>query len=79
LFGATATLLGCGGGGGSSSTTTSSTSTGTTGGTSGSVSCVLTPQETAGPYPLFNDIASASTYTREDITEGKNRRCCSCC
>ena len=71
LFGATATLLGCGGGGGSSSTTTSSTSTGTTGGTSGSVSCVLTPQETAGPYPLFNDIASASTYTREDITEGR--------
>ena len=71
LFGATATLLGCGGGGGSSSTTTSSTSTGTTRGTSGSVSCVLTPQETAGPYPLFNDIASASTYTREDITEGR--------
>ena len=73
LFGATATLLGCGGGGGGSSTTSSATSTttGTTGGTSGSVSCVLTPQETAGPYPLFNDIASASTYTREDITEGK--------
>jgi hypothetical protein len=23
------------------------------------------------PYPLFNDIASASTYMREDITEGK--------
>ena len=33
--------------------------------------CSLTPEETAGPYPLFNDIASASTYMREDITEGK--------
>jgi protocatechuate 3,4-dioxygenase beta subunit len=71
LFGATATLLGCGGGGSGSSGTTAatSTSTGSTGGTS--VSCVLTPEETAGPYPLFNDIASASTYMREDITEGK--------
>jgi protocatechuate 3,4-dioxygenase beta subunit len=65
LFGASATLLGCGGGSGGSSTSTSATSTGT------SVSCVLTPEETAGPYPLFNDIASASTYMREDITEGK--------
>lgn len=64
LFGATATLLGCGGGSGSSSNTIATAS-------SGSVSCVLTPEETAGPYPLFNDIASASTYMREDITEGK--------
>ncbi len=69
LFGATATLLGCGGGGSSATTAAAtSTSTGTTG---GGASCVLTPQETAGPYPLFNDIASASTYMREDITEGK--------
>jgi protocatechuate 3,4-dioxygenase beta subunit len=72
LFGATATLIGCGGGSGSSGTTAAtSTSGGTTGGTGSSVSCVLTPEETAGPYPLFNDIASASTYMREDITEGK--------
>ena len=73
LFGATATLLGCGGGSGSSATTSAATSTGgTTGtGTTTSVSCVLTPEETAGPYPLFSDIASASTYMREDITEGK--------
>jgi hypothetical protein len=45
---------------------TSSTSTGgTSGSTGGSVSCVLTLEETAGPYPLFNDIASASTYMRD--------------
>jgi len=68
LFGATATLLGCGGGGSGSSGTTAAASASTS---SGSVSCVLTPEETAGPYPLFSDIASASTYTREDITEGK--------
>lgn len=74
LFGA-ATLLGCGGGGSSSSgasSTTSSMSTGTptTTGTT-TASCVLIPQETQGPYPLFNDIASASVYLRQDITEGK--------
>jgi Protocatechuate 3,4-dioxygenase beta subunit len=66
-FGATATLLGCSGGSGSSNTTVATSSRGATG---SSVSCVLTPEETAGPYPLFNDIAIASTYMREDITEG---------
>jgi protocatechuate 3,4-dioxygenase beta subunit len=39
--------------------------------TNGSLSCVLIPEETVGPYPLFNDIASAAIYQREDITEGK--------
>jgi protocatechuate 3,4-dioxygenase beta subunit len=68
LFGATATLFGCGGGG-SGTTTTSSASSG--GGATPSASCVLIPEETVGPYPLFSDIASASTYMREDITEGK--------
>lgn len=73
LFGATATLLGCGGGGSDSATTSTAASTtgGTTGGTGSSASCVLIPEETGGPYPLFNDIASASTYMREDITDGK--------
>lgn len=70
LFGATATLIGCGGGGSSESTSTTAAAGGETTGT-GSASCVLIPEETAGPYPLFSDIASASTYMREDITEGK--------
>src|SRR5262245_37182140 len=70
LFGATATLIGCGGGSSSSQTTTTTAAAG--GGTgTGNASCVLIPEETAGPYPLFSDIASASTYMREDITEGK--------
>ena len=43
----------------------------TTGTTSSPGSCVLIPQETVGPYPLFNDIASAAAYQRDDITEGK--------
>jgi protocatechuate 3,4-dioxygenase beta subunit len=68
LFGAAATLVGCSGGSSSSAT---SAATSSNGGTSGSASCVLTPQETAGPYSLFSDIASASTYMREDITEGR--------
>jgi protocatechuate 3,4-dioxygenase beta subunit len=56
-------------GGTASGTTTgapSETITSTTPGT-----CVLIPEETQGPYPLFNDIASAAMYQREDITEGK--------
>ena len=68
-------LIGCSGGSGTAAIATSgSTSTGTTTGTTtggSSLSCTLIPQETVGPYPLFNDIASAAIYQREDITEGK--------
>lgn len=75
------TLLGCSGGSsGSSSTAATGTTTAATGSTGTTTStttpttpgsCVLIPQETVGPYPLFNDIASAAAYQREDITEGK--------
>lgn len=68
-------LFGCGGGSDSTSTTASTTSSGTlgttTGGTSTSTSCVLIPQETEGPYPLFSSIGDAATYMRQDITEGR--------
>ena len=73
LFGATATLLGCGGGSGSEATTSTSTSTATPS-TGGSVSCVLTPEETAGPYPLFNDIASCVDVHAGRHHRRKNRR-----
>src|SRR5262245_19641720 len=74
-------LLGCSGGGSGGTTSTSAT-TGTTGTTTSTTtttatttttpgSCVLIPQETVGPYPLFNDIASAAAFQRADITEGK--------
>ena len=78
------TVAACSGGGGStaSSTGTTTAAGGTTSGTvTGATSetitsttpgaCVLIPEETQGPYPLFNDIASAAMYQREDITEGK--------
>jgi len=76
------TVAACSSGGGadpsaSTGTTSGTTSSGTTGSTTGSTttgttgSCVLIPEETQGPYPLFNDIASAAMYQREDITEGK--------
>jgi len=74
------TLLGCSSGSGSDAAaassptgTTASTAATTTGTVTSTTpgSCVLIPQETVGPYPLFNDIASASAYQREDITEGK--------
>jgi protocatechuate 3,4-dioxygenase beta subunit len=77
-------LAACSGGGSGSSTSSTGTATGTggtTGATTGSTRetitsttpgmCVLIPEETQGPYPLFNDIASAAMYQREDITEGK--------
>jgi protocatechuate 3,4-dioxygenase beta subunit len=82
------TLVGCSSGGsgaGATGTSTGTTTTGTTTSTgaaatatssatstSSSLSCVLIPEETVGPYPLFNDIASAAAYQREDITEGRS-------
>lgn len=84
---ALASLAGCGGGDDASATTTSgSTSTATTGTTatgttatttttttttSGTASCVLIPQETDGPYPLYDPILSNTAYVRQDITEGR--------
>ena len=79
------TLAGCSSGGSdagapgtttgtTTSTGTAATATGsatTTTSSSSSLSCVLIPEETVGPYPLFNDIASAAAYQREDITEGR--------
>ena len=81
------TLVGCSSGSGtdttgaSTGTTTTATGTGTATTTTGSaattttssssLSCVLIAEETVGPYPLFNDIASAAAYQREDITEGR--------
>jgi len=79
-------LAACSGGGSGSSAASIGTTTGTGGTTSGTAtgktgsetitsttpgSCVLIPEETQGPYPLFNDIASAAMYQREDITEGR--------
>lgn len=67
----------CSGGGSEDSTatgstgTSSSTSTGGSSGGTSSASCVLIPEETVGPYPLFTSIAAASVYQRRDITEGK--------
>jgi len=79
-----ASLAACSGGGSGSSTSTNGTTTGggaTSGTATGSTNetvtsttpgtCVLIPEETQGPYPLFDDIASAAMYQREDITEGK--------
>ncbi len=73
------TLLGCSSGSGSdaaaagaaTSTATTSTASTSTATAASPGSCVLIPQETVGPSPLFNDIASAAAYQRSDITEGK--------
>lgn len=61
-------LASCGDGTGDSTATPSS---GTGGTTPTTASCVLIPEETVGPYPLFATIAAAALYQRQDITEGR--------
>jgi protocatechuate 3,4-dioxygenase beta subunit len=65
-------LVGCGDEGDSGSTTSTASGSSGSGASAGSTSCVLIPQETEGPYPLWQDIATASTYMRQDITEGRS-------
>ena len=72
--GATALLAACGRGSSSESagtgTTTSTTEAGAATTTAAATpSCVITPQETAGPYPL--DLHTNSAFFRRDITEGR--------
>jgi protocatechuate 3,4-dioxygenase beta subunit len=61
--------------GSSTSTSTSATSTSSTSSASSTASssnlsgCVLTPEETQGPYPL--NLSANASYFRQDITEGK--------
>jgi protocatechuate 3,4-dioxygenase beta subunit len=54
-----------------SSTTTAGTTTTTTGGT-GTASCAMTSEETAGPYPDKTGMLSNPAFVRQDITEGKS-------
>ncbi len=66
-------LPGCGGEG--DGTTAGAASSGDSGGSSGSGSgssgsCVLVPEETDGPYPLYSTLANSAMY-RADITEGR--------
>ncbi len=42
-----------------------------TGGSSGNMTCQITPEETAGPYPDKLGMLQDSKYLRSDITEGK--------
>jgi protocatechuate 3,4-dioxygenase beta subunit len=68
----TVALLGAGAADGAASSNdlpASSTLAGTKPGSP--TSCVLTPEQTEGPFPLFEDIAGAAAYRRQDITEGK--------
>jgi protocatechuate 3,4-dioxygenase beta subunit len=52
-----------------STTTSPATSTSTSTSNANATSCTLTPQETAGPYPL--DLHNNLAMFRKDITEGK--------
>src|SRR5206468_1540403 len=70
-----ALAAGCGSSSPTNPTTTaasSSSSTGTGGGTSGTSSCAVTPEETAGPYPDRLGMVSNAAFFRQDITEGRS-------
>ena len=62
--GSVALAAGCG-----SSPTTPSGDTPSSGGTSSS--CVVTPEETAGPYPDKTGMVNGTAFFRQDVTEGK--------
>ncbi|HEY4645381.1 MAG TPA: hypothetical protein VIH25_03775 [Steroidobacteraceae bacterium] len=65
------TLVSCGGG--SSGTSATSTATGSSGGGSGSLSCVVTPSATEGPYFVdegLNRSALTSGTTRVQVLDG---------
>lgn len=70
-------LPGCGGGEGESVSGASSGdaagsggSSGSTGGSASSGSCVLIPEETDGPFPLYSTLSNSAMY-RADVTEGR--------
>lgn len=54
----------------SGSTTTSST-TSTSSGTTNAAACVVSPDETIGPYPDITGMLNNPAYYRRDVTEGK--------
>ena len=60
-------------GGCASPTSPSETSTGSTGSTGGTntANCVVTPEETAGPYPDRTGMLNNPAFFRRDVTEGR--------
>lgn len=66
-------LPGCGGEEGESASGASSGESSGSGGSSGSTSsgsCVLIPEETDGPFPLYSTLSNSAMY-RADVTEGR--------
>ena len=50
---------------------TSSTTATTSGGTTSGSACVVSPEETIGPYPDQTGMLNNPAYYRQDVTEGK--------
>ena len=60
----------CGGGSPTAPSTSSSTTTGGTG-TTNSSACVVSPEETIGPYPDITGMLNNPAFNRRDVTEGR--------
>jgi protocatechuate 3,4-dioxygenase beta subunit len=60
----------CGGGSPTAPSTSSSTNTGGTG-TTNSSACVVSPEETIGPYPDITGMLNNPAFNRRDVTEGR--------
>jgi protocatechuate 3,4-dioxygenase beta subunit len=66
-----ALLAGCSSSPASASSTTTSSAT-ATGGPITAANCVVTPEETAGPYPDRTGMINQPAFFRQDITEGRS-------
>jgi protocatechuate 3,4-dioxygenase beta subunit len=66
-----ALLAGCSSSPVSASSTTTSSAT-ATGGSISASNCVVTPEETAGPYPDRTGMINQPAFFRQDITEGRS-------
>ena len=78
ILGATGLALAAGCGSSPTSATTTTTNGGAAsggtggGGTTGTATCAVTPEETAGPYPDHTGMLNNPAFYRQDITEGRS-------
>ncbi len=69
--GAAAIAAACGASTTSPSTTGSATTGSAAGGTTNSTTCVVSPEETIGPYPDRTGMVNNPVFYRQDVTEGR--------
>src|SRR5436190_17957880 len=69
--GVAAVAAACGGGSPTAPSSSSSTTSTDTTGTTNSSACVVSPEETIGPYPDITGMLNNPAFNRRNVTEGK--------